>query len=181
MASWIGQEEFNSLGRDGVSALQTTSSAKCCSQVAAPLLPFPDTGEQFWPPTKETKKGKARKERLKHLLNPVLRSNENFSQSPMQVLGHSSQGDRVSSVALHLSLWERQQENTWEMVWILLDNFSSVYCHIKSPLGLSQRPAVMGTHCIVRQLQSLAISDMDLNKGADHKICKKKSKPEFRN
>lgn len=38
--SWIGQEEFNSLGRDGVSALQTTSSAKCCSQVAAPLLAF---------------------------------------------------------------------------------------------------------------------------------------------
>lgn len=37
--SWIGQEEFNSLGRDGVSALQT-SSAKCCSQVAAPLLAF---------------------------------------------------------------------------------------------------------------------------------------------
>lgn len=56
--------------------------------------------------SKETKKGMARKERFKHLLNPsVLRSsNENFPQSPVWVLGHSSQGDQVSSVALHLSL-----------------------------------------------------------------------------
>lgn len=31
----------------------------------------------------------------------------------------------------------------------------------------------MGTHCMVSQLQSLAISDVDLNKGVDNKICKK--------
>lgn len=37
MVSWIGQEEFN---RDGVSALPTTSPAKSCSRVAAPLLTF---------------------------------------------------------------------------------------------------------------------------------------------
>lgn len=132
MVSWIGQEEFNSLGRDGVSALQTTSSAKPLGYSTSAHFCLTQ-GRSSDLATKETKKGKARKERLKHLLNPyVLRSsNESSPQSPVQVLGQSCQRDQVSSVALHLSLWERQQENTLEVVWILLDNFSSIYCHVK--------------------------------------------------
>lgn len=56
MVSWIGQEEFNSLGRDGVSALDNIF---CQWQHLCSL--FPDPGDQFWPPSKETKKGKAEK------------------------------------------------------------------------------------------------------------------------
>lgn len=39
MVSWIGQEEFNSLGRDGVSALDNIF-CQVLQPMAAPLLAF---------------------------------------------------------------------------------------------------------------------------------------------
>lgn len=129
MVSWIGQEEFNSLGSDGVWALRTM-----CCQVAAPLLSYSlSQGSSSDLAAKETKNRQGQKGEAQAPAELfVLRSrDESFPQRLRQILGHSSLGDQVSSGALHLCLWERQQGNTWEVVRIFLDNFSGVYCHVK--------------------------------------------------
>lgn len=46
-------------------------------------------------------------------------------------------GTKRSPVALALDFCqERQRENPWEVVWIILDNFGNVYCHVKTSLRI---------------------------------------------
>lgn len=92
---------------------------------------LPDPGEQFWPCIKRKQKRQGQKTEAHAPAESSYAKKQQWKFLPMQVLGHSSQGDQGSSAALHLSLWVKQQESTWEGLWILLDNFSGVYCHVK--------------------------------------------------
>lgn len=147
MVSHIGQKGFNSLGRDRGSrrlVLRTTSSPQCYSQAAVPLLTFFLTQASSSDlVSKETERAKAKKNRLKCLLHvSVLRiqqggssssSSKSFSDSSVQVLGHSSQGHQVRSSGSALSLLRKAERKSMGRG---LDNFGNVYRHVKMPLRI---------------------------------------------
>lgn len=145
MVSHTGQEGFNSLGRDKGSrrlVLRTTSSPQGYSQAAVPLLTFFLTQASSSDlVSKQTERAKAKKNRLKCLLHvSVLRiqqggssSSKSFSDSSVQVLGHSSQGHQVLSRGSALSLLRKAERKSMGRG---LDNFGNVYRHVKMPLRI---------------------------------------------
>lgn len=134
--SGIGQERFNSLGRDGGGLGPVdTSSPWCYGQVAALLLTFFLTqgSEWFWPCVIRNQKRQGRKKRLKHLLNAaVLRSQQRGSSvskslphGPARAPGCSSLRDQAVSRGSVLDLCqEGQQGKPWKVVWIILVKFT---------------------------------------------------------